>query len=174
MLLRPAGPGPRPPPPWVLPGDAPPLKKAERTILNVLAQFPEGRTKVQIAILAGYSVKSGGFRNALGTLRSAGLAVGTDPVQITQEGIAAAGAVTPLPTGQALLEHWLHNSGLKKAERTILEYLHRVHVAVGKAELAQEVGYSVTSGGFRNALGKLRTLELIHGTDPLMVSDVLR
>lgn len=149
------------------------LKKAERTILNVLAQYPEGRTKTQIAILAGYRVTSGGFRNAIGALRTAGYAVGTDPVQVTQEGIAAAGDVTPLPVGEALLAHWLSNGSLKKAERVLLEILHSARRAVGKDELAEAAEYSVTSGGFRNALGKLRTLELIRGTDPIEVSEVL-
>lgn len=154
------------------PGEAPPMKKAERTILNVLAQFPAGRTKVQIAILAGYSVKSGGFRNALGALRGLGYMVGTEPMQITEEGMTAADDVTPLPTGRALLEHWLGN--LKKAERVILEILYNADRACSKDEIAEAGSYSITSGGFRNALGKLRSLELIHGMDPIELSEVLR
>lgn len=174
----PAAPPRRPPvnldgaAPIIESGEVPTLKKAERRILNVLAQFPEGRTKVQIAILTSYSIKSGGFRNALGVLRGAGYMVGTDPMQVTQEGMAAAGKVDPLPTGRALLEHWLGN--LKKAERVILEILYEHDWAMSKEEIAKLAEYSITSGGFRNALGRLRSLELIHGTDSISISEVLK
>lgn len=150
------------------------LKKAERTILNVLAQFPTGRTKVQVAILAGYSKTSGGFRNALGKLRGAGYMVGTDPMRITQEGLAVVGKVEPLPTGRALLEHWLNQPKMKKAERVILEILYNADRPLSKDEIAEAAEYSVTSGGFRNALGKLRSLELVAGMDPIELSEVLR
>jgi hypothetical protein len=46
------------------------LSKAERLILTVLAQYPRGSTAVQIAILTGYAVNGGGFRNALGSLNT--------------------------------------------------------------------------------------------------------
>ncbi len=46
------------------------LPKAERSILTVLAQYPEGRSNVQIAIMTGCAVGGGGFNNALGALRS--------------------------------------------------------------------------------------------------------
>lgn len=176
-----AAPPPRPPVPSSSvapspstdpPDGEPALKKAERTILNVLAQFPEGRTKRQVSILTGYSGKSGGFRNALGRLRQIGYAVGNDPIQVTAEGMAAAGTVEPVPSGQALLHHWL--GSLKQAERRILETLHaRYPEQMSKAQIAEETGYSETSGGFRNALGKLRSLELIEGMDPMIASQDL-
>lgn len=149
------------------------LKKAERTILNCLAQFPEGRTKKQIAIGTGYRITSGGFRNALGKLRQVGYAVGSDPLQVTEAGIAAAGHVEPIPTGQALLDFWMGN-GLKQAERTILATLHRAYPEpMTKEEIAIETEYRITSGGFRNALGLLRSLELIEGSDPIIASQDL-
>src|SRR5207245_7640659 len=48
-----------------------PLEKAERSILGVLAQYPEGCLLGKLALLAGYR-QSGGFRNALSCLRSRG------------------------------------------------------------------------------------------------------
>ncbi len=94
------------------------LKKTERSILTVLAQFPSGRTVVQIAMLTGYSHQGGGFRNAIGALRSAGYIDGRDPIVITSEGVHAAGEYEPLPTGPALRDNW--RGQLKKAEREIL------------------------------------------------------
>lgn len=146
--------------------DGQPLKLAERKVLNVLAQYPEGRTQKQVAIQTGYSGKSGGFKNAIGSLRSKGLITPArvDPIQITEEGIEAAGEIEPLPTGQALLDHWLGQ--LKKAERAILQVVWEANGSPLDAETIAantDPVYSPTSGGFKNAMGKLRTLELIEG-----------
>jgi hypothetical protein len=45
-----------------------PLKLAagERRILTALAQYPQCRSKVQIAVLTGYAAAGGGFNNYLG------------------------------------------------------------------------------------------------------------
>jgi hypothetical protein len=45
-----------------------PLKLAsgERRILTALAQYPEGRSKVQVVVLTGYAATGGGFNNYLG------------------------------------------------------------------------------------------------------------
>lgn len=146
-------------------GDEPALGKAERRVLSVLAQFPQGRSMQQVAILTEYSVKSGGLRNALGALRSAGLVDRNQPIGITPEGLAAIdGQYEPLPSGDALFEHWLAKMG--KAERAILTVL-REQAPQSMDELADSTGYSVTSGGLRNALGKLRTLELVEPRQPV-------
>lgn len=139
------------------------LSRAQRAILTVLAQFPEGRTKNQVAALSGYSVKSSSFGNALGALRSAGYANRGDPIQATAEGVAALGGDwEPLPEGEALIEHWM--SKLGKAERVIWRVLLDAFPAeLAKDEVAERSGYSATSSSFGNALGRLRTLELIHG-----------
>jgi hypothetical protein len=145
------------------------LGKAEKEILNVLVQFaPDSRTKTQIAVLTGRSQKSSGFRNALGKLRSNGLVVGSNPLTATEAGIAAIPNPAPLPRGEALLAHWLGKLG--KAERDILDYLHRMTVPCSKEDIADATERSVKSSGFRNALGRLRTLELIEGSDPITAS----
>lgn len=46
------------------------LPKAERLILTALAQYPQGRSKTQVAILTGYTHPGGGFNNALAAFRS--------------------------------------------------------------------------------------------------------
>jgi uncharacterized protein len=52
------------------------LASGERRILTALAQYAEGRSKVQVAVLTGYAVSGGGFNNYLGALRSRGLITG--------------------------------------------------------------------------------------------------
>jgi uncharacterized protein len=58
-----------------------------------------------------------------------------------------------------------------KAERLILETLARVYPAgLDKEEVAAQAGYEVNGGGFNNALGRLRTLELVQGRGELKAS----
>ena len=139
------------------------MPKGERLILTALAQYAEGRTKVQVAVLTGYAVTGGAFNNYLGALRSRGwIEGGGDNLAITIEGTAALGHYDPLPTGDALLDHWRRQLG--KAERMALDTVAaRYPTRMSKEEIAAETGYEVSGGAFNNALGRLRTLELISG-----------
>lgn len=150
-----------------------PLGKAHRAILGVLAQFPEGRTKQQVAILARYAAKGGGFNNALGALRSGGLIEGRDHLTITDAGlVAVSGGWEPLPVGTELLEHWVGQ--LPRAEGLILrELVAAWPQALAKADVAERTNYAVTGGGFNNALGKLRTLQLVSGSAELVADETL-
>lgn len=152
-------------------GPAATMPKAERLILTALAQYPQGRSKVQVAILTGYTANGGGFRNSVGSLRSAGLINGVaDRLEITHAGLSALGQFTPLPHGQELLEHWFRSLG--RAERKILEVLTEAYPhTLSKAQIATRAGYETEGGGFRNALGKLRTLELIEGRGEMRAKD---
>jgi hypothetical protein len=141
-----------------------PLPKAERAILTVLAQHQDGCEAGRLALLAGYRW-SGGFRNSLSALRTAGLMVGENSsvMRITDQGLAALGDYDPLPTGQALIDYWLRHPSLGKCERAILEVLITAHPKGLRAdELAARTGYE-WSGGFRNALSALRTAGLLVG-----------
>jgi hypothetical protein len=70
-----------------------------------LAQYPQGRSKVQMAVLTGYAASGGGFNNDLGALRSRGLIESLgENITITQAGIQALGSWEPLPTGSALID----------------------------------------------------------------------
>jgi hypothetical protein len=149
------------------------LSKAERSILTVLAQHGASQ-KRKVALAAGYALTGGGFNNALGSLRSTGRIEGSDPIQITDAGLEALGQWAPLPHGQELIEHWLRE--LSKAEREIFQVVTEAYPStLTKEEIAQRTPtqYEPTGGGFNNALGRLRTLELItRGTD-IRASDEL-
>jgi hypothetical protein len=149
------------------------LPKSERLILRALAQYPNGRSKVQVAVLTGYAVNGGGFANAIGALRSAGrIEGGADRLTITQIGLNALGAFDPLPQGAALLEHWYGQLG--KAERKALEALVEVYPrTLSKPQIAARAGYEPNGGGFANALGRLRSLELIRGRGEIQASEDL-
>lgn len=143
-------------------------------VLAVLAQYPDGRSKRQTAILAGYASKGGGFNGALSKLRTLGYIVGSDPLQITGEGLAAIdGQYEPLPQGRALLDHWMSTLN-RAAERAVLHVLYEANgEALDKQTVADRAGYEAAGGGFNGALSKLRTLELIEGKGELRISETL-
>lgn len=149
------------------------LSSGERRILTALAQHSPGRSKVQVAVLTGYAATGGGFNNYLGALRSRGLIAGDgDRLTITDAGIQALGSWEPLPAGSALIEYWRGRLG--KAERSILEALAETYPdTLTKEEVAAKAGYEANGGGFNNALGRLRTLELVQGRSELRASEHL-
>lgn len=73
-------------------------------------------------------------------------------------------------------EHWKAKTGkggIGKAGAAILDALAVVHPAsMTKEELATVTGYAVGGGGFLNALGRLRTLELISRGDPRLSDEL--
>jgi uncharacterized protein len=149
------------------------LSSGERRILTALAQYPQGRSKVQVAVLTGYAATGGGFNNYVGALRSRELIEGDgDRLTITAAGIQTLGSWESLPTGAALIDYW--RSRLGKAERVILETLTQAYPdPLTKEEVAAKAGYEANGGGFNNALGRLRTLELVQGRGELRASDNL-
>lgn len=156
----------------------PPLKdntlgKCERSILTVLAQEDKPTAKNKIAIRSGYSANSGGFNNSLGKLRSLAFIDGRGDLKITDLGVDALGDFTPLPDpGEELCKYWLQE--LPKCESMILGHLITFHPGTcSKEVIADATEYSANSGGFNNALGKLRTLELIEGRGEIKASDSL-
>lgn len=151
------------------------LDKATRAILTVLLQYPEGRTKRQLGVLAGYSPKGGSFNKALSRLRVADLiSSGGDPIVALPGAAKLLPDFEPLPTGRALLHYWLGKLG--KVEREILTVLYEAEGAsLDKVEIAErtEFGYQPTGGSFNLALSGLRTRDLIEGRGSMRVSEAL-
>lgn len=161
---RPAAPKPKPA------GEAA-LPRAERSILTVLAQYGT-RTVTQVAVITGYSANGGGFRNALGALRSKGLIEGRDPLTITEGGhVAIAGDWQPLPAGRDLLEYWVGR--LPKAEGLVLRYLYDVAPRGRTPEqVAEATAYVATGASGGASLGPLTThaaLTVAHGATGAVV-----
>lgn len=149
------------------------LASGERKVLTVLAQYPTGRSKTQIALLTGYAHNGGGFNNYLSALRTRGLIAGTgDQLVITDAGAAALGTWESLPTDAALREYWMQRIG--KAERLILQALCDAYpAALTKDALGELTGYAPDGGGFNNAISRLRSLELVRGRGELVASEEL-
>ena len=125
--------------------------------------------KETLAAVCGVSPTSGGYFNNLGKLRSSGLIDYPQPgmVGFTDAGRSAANA--PDGDGREVYEHWLEI--VSPPQRAILEALVARHPnAVGKDELAGEIGVSSTSGGYFNNLGRLRTLGAIDYPSPGQVN----
>jgi hypothetical protein len=143
--------------------DNAPLGKCERSILRVLSSYPDGLQANQLTLLTGYRY-SGGFKNSLSVLRTAGLLEGenTQTMRLTREGLDAAGGPQPLPSGEDLRNYWLNHPSLGKCERAILESLLSHERGLTAEQLCERTNYQY-SGGFKNSLSVLRTANLITG-----------
>lgn len=150
------------------------LGKGDRLVLTVLAQYRPIRVSAsKAAAIAGYSVRSSTWRNILSRLRRAALIEqGPEPYAITDDGLNALGSFDPLPTGAALLEHWMARVG--KGDRETLRILATLHGECPSPDLAQRAGYSPSSSTWRNILSRLRTLGLIEGSRNIKLHEDLR
>jgi uncharacterized protein len=176
---RPARAEPRPAPPReernVRPeGGA--LGGAAGAMLSALAQFPDGRTRRQLAGLTGYRATGSTMRGALAQLRKLGYCTpaGVEPIRATPEGIAAAGDVETVPTGPALYSYW--QAKLGGASRAVLELLyHAGSEGVSREEIAERTGYELGGSTLRGALAELRKFDLATqaGVEPIRASDTL-
>ena len=146
------------------PSDDTQLTKCQRAILTVLVQRGFPCTRTLIGIQAGYSVKSGGYSQALADLRKALMITGpADAMVITLTGHAAVGSVDELPTGRELLAYWVRR--LPRCPGQILALLGDLFPdGLSRLMVADRTRYSPSSGGFSQALADLRKLELITGS----------
>lgn len=134
-----------------------------RRILIALAQRP-GLTNRQIGVRAGLSSSSGTFTTYLSTARKSGWIWDEgDRRFITDEGAQALGDYEPLPSGQALLQHWLGDLGNSGAARILQALAEAYPGELTNEQVGEATGMSHKSGTFTTYLSKLRTLELIQG-----------
>ena len=141
-------------------GESPiaPLGICGRKIYSVLYANPEKEiTKIQMSLLSGYSSKSGSFRNALCQLNQMGLLERVNGNLKLQEVNAE---FTEEGFGEISKELWTKSLGI--CSRRIFEFLLENEMEFSKEEVAERVGYSVTSGSFRNAVCQLNSLGLIQ------------
>ena len=137
------------------------LGRCEESCLKALAQRGKQSSKLQIATIAGYSYKSGGFNNAISKLKSTGYVEASNgDLTITQEGLNYLGSYEPISDDhESLLQFW--TSKLGKCPSSILKYIcTNQHSWNTKTAIAENTNYSVGSGGFNNGVSKLVSLGL--------------
>jgi DNA-binding PadR family transcriptional regulator len=140
----------------------PTLKGGLRRILIALAQRP-GLTRRQIGIRAGVASKGGSFNGHLAKGRAEGWITGSEKMEITDAGLAALGTYEPLPTGRALLDHWLEELGDSGAGKILRVATERYPEALSREAIGEAAGIAASGGSFNGHLSKLRGLELICG-----------
>ena len=120
------------------------LSKGQRATLTAIAQHRDGVTSEQLTILTGY--KRSTRDSYLQRLRTAEL-IGRDDDRhiVTVPGLEALGPdFEPLPTGDALREHWLGRLG--GGEQAVLEAVCRAYPrAVARDTLGESLGYARSS-----------------------------
>lgn len=152
------------------------LGKCARELLRALGAAGTPMTRQRLALRSGYSPKKSTLRNALTELRGGNYIVEAgDTVQITDTAVTAYGPFEPLPTGQALIEHWLSELGSGSAAGAIYNELTKTYPSfVTRSEAAERAGYDATKSTLRNALTVLRGLGLIEERgDELRLSEEL-
>lgn len=115
------------------------LPEGERIVLTAIAQSEDGVTREELGILTQY--KRSTRDSYIARLGAKGLVEVGAHVVATDAGIEALGAdFTPLPTGDALLSHWLRT--LPDGERRVLEVVAgRWPGAVDAAAIDEATGY---------------------------------
>lgn len=93
------------------------LPEGEEKVLKVCAMYPNGATRKQITILAGYKRST---RDAyIARLAQKGLVNIGERITATEQALNALGDFEPLPTGAALRQYWFEN--LPQGEKAIFE-----------------------------------------------------
>lgn len=153
------------------------LGKAERSILQALANCEGRGTIKKIAILARYTASGGSFKNSIGKLRSMGIVNKGDPVEVTEEGRKYLPEARQV-SGEELYEQWKEHDLLGNAEREILRVLWETpnrklspEDVASQCQSSTGEPYEATGGSFKNAIGKLRSLELVNRGTPIGLSE---
>lgn len=149
---------------------------SQQRILDALAMLEQiglpTADKTQLALFAGTKPTSGGYKNNLGALRNQGGLIeypSPGTVALTEEGRAIADSGSAPSTTEEL--HDLVRGLVPAAQWSIVDRLLDVYPdALPREELADRVDVPVTSGGFKNNLGRLRSLGLIDYPSSGMVA----
>lgn len=157
-----------------VPGGAMHPEQGPNRLLTALARMsPRGLTRTQLALLAGYSARSGTFSNYLSKLRAPGLIEDRGgEITLSDEGrLLIPEDMAPL-CGSEVRDHWL--STLGKGPQALLDRLIDVWPnAMTRDELAENTGYSARSGTYSNYLSKLRSLGLVDRGRDIKATDDL-
>lgn len=140
------------------------------SLLSAIARrHPRTTSDEQVAVIAGRSLRSSSFAEAMSQLREDGLVTGPASGRVaTPAGVERVGRVAPEPTGSELLALW--QARLERAEGRILEAivdltrrLPNDGARLSVSDVSRRSRYSETSSSFTAALGRLRRLGLVDG-----------
>lgn len=133
--------------------------KCEIEILSALKQLGGKSNKIQIGVVAGYSNRSGGFGNALSRLKTNQYVIQEGSALLLSDlgKIEAKHSNGHVKTHEDLMSFWTNKVG--KCPAAILTVL-ATRGSFTKDYLGQQTGYSHNSGGFNNALSKIKNLGL--------------
>lgn len=145
------------------------ITRPQQRILDALSSMEAfgipNPTKTALAAHARVSPNSGGYNNNLSSLKSSGLIDYGPPghASLTDKGRSVAHDPEPM-SGDDLHEGW--RAILSGPQRKILNVLIEVYPkALTKAELAERIQVSGTSGGYNNNLSHMRSMGCIDYPD---------
>jgi len=134
------------------------LKKHIRGILIALAQHPDGRTREQALILAGYSPSGDISTGFAGLLEHRLIEDRGGVLAITGAGLEVLGPFDPLPIGAELRAHLLNGNRLSSAERKLLGALFSTWPNTAKRAELHELAGLKPSGDTSTAIAKFLKL----------------
>ncbi len=134
------------------------LNRLRRAILIALAQHPNGVTRGQVLLHAGYRA-SGDVSVAFADLARRDFIYSTDDrdsakLFITASGEQILGPYDPLPTGAELLARLLSDGKLSKVQKAMLKIISESGEPLSRGEIVQRSGYK-PSGDVSVAFGRL-------------------
>lgn len=139
-----------------------------RRMMIAIAQRP-GIDHRQLGLRARLSSRSGTFSTYLAKLRGNGWLDDQNGFTLTEAGLKSLGRYIPLPTGNELAQHWMHEVGGGAAR--MLEALIAAYPSpLSHEELGDKANLSPASGTFSTYLSRLRGLELVEGRGELRAS----
>lgn len=133
----------------------------ERRMLVALAQH--GRlTRGALAMFSDLAVTGGSFSTYLSRLSVRGwITAEGDKVEITQVGRHELGPYERLPTGRALLDHWLDWAGGAGARRMLEAIFAAGATGTTRSEIARQSGVVESGGSFGTYLSRFKRAGLI-------------
>lgn len=145
------------------------LPKADLVLLRVIKQFGSMSLK-RAAIIAGYPPSASTTKNAAGRLRTAGLLNGSnDRLDITDAGTQEAGDVGKYPhTAKDRLAYW--TGRLPACDARLLQAVAASKDGITFKEACKVTGYDPDRSTAKNAMGRIRSLGLVQGSNAAGVS----
>lgn len=118
--------------------------KGEKVILTAIAQHTDGATRAQLRAITG--LKRSTVDAYVQRLSGKEFVEVGDLIRATPAGIDALGDFEPLPTGNALRDHWLTAGQLPDGERKVLSILAEAYPdAVQREAIDEQAGYARSS-----------------------------